>query len=110
MQTNIEHAGDRSVLALKGCWDRNTIGCFRSAYRQALAGSGVRRLVIDMTGVEHMNSFALGSLLLLKRDAEASRTAVALAGCRPSVQGLLRTANIDRMFVLARGLDEKDTR
>lgn len=101
MKTNIEHATQRSILRLEGRMGSGAFSRFRDAYRQAIADCSGRELALDMTEVDHIDSSAMGMLLLLQQDAVKRGIAVTLAGTQPYVQKTLRTAQFDRLFAFA---------
>lgn len=98
MQVSTETSGSHTRLRLNGSFDMESNTAFRSAYRQALDESRLRSLTLDFSGVDYMDSSALGMLLLLKAEVEKQGVAVILAGCQPFVLRVLTTANFHRMF------------
>jgi len=101
MQVSYDNSGSHATLRLNGSFDMESNAPFRSAYRQALSDSALRSLTLEFSGVEYMDSSALGMLLLLKAEVEKQGATVILAGCKPFVLGVLTTANFHRMFKIA---------
>ena len=56
-------------------------------------------MVLDLSGVDFVDSLGLGSMLsLLRRMAPAGR--LVLAGCRPQVEQVVRLTRLDRVLTL----------
>ena len=97
MQISASLAGDTITLALAGRFDFAAHRDFRSAYQDALAQPATR-IALDFSGVEYLDSAALGMLLLLRQSAEAAGKAVILAGAAGSVLRILEIANFRKLF------------
>ena len=86
--------GEQWRVRLSGRFDFSCREAFRAANSQSPAGSN---FVIDMSGVEYVDSAALGMLLLLRDHAgEASR--VTISGSRGQPEQVLRIANFHKLF------------
>ena len=62
--------------------------------------AGARRLVVDLTGVEHLSSTAVASLLWAHRICRARGGAVVLRGANPRTLGLLHRTGLWRVLRL----------
>ncbi|WP_423143000.1 STAS domain-containing protein [Parablastomonas sp. CN1-191] len=73
------------------------------AFKQAMSdalGSSTRRLVLDMSQVQFVDSTGLGVLVsLLKQMGEGGR--IAVVGAAPGVRRLFQITRLDSLFVLA---------
>jgi anti-anti-sigma factor len=98
MQFVIDTHGSSATLRLSGSFDMEAHAPFRNAYRQALAAGAVRTLTLELSGVDYIDSSALGMLLLLQGEAEKQEIGITLAGCRPFVLNVLTTANFHKLF------------
>jgi anti-anti-sigma factor len=86
--------GNEWRVRMTGRFDFSCRDDFRAAYATSPAGS---TFVIDMSGVEYVDSAALGMLLLLRDHAgEASR--VTIHGSRGQPEQVLRIANFHKLF------------
>lgn len=59
------------------------------------------RCVFDLSGVEFMDSAALGMLLLINKTAEARKTTIELRGAKGQLYDLFKLARMDKVFDLA---------
>jgi len=64
--------GDRSVLALTGELDIDSVGGLREKVQEHLTGGQVRTLTLDLTGLTFLDSSGLGLLLEVRRLALSS--------------------------------------
>jgi anti-sigma B factor antagonist len=64
------------------------------------------RLILDFSGVELISSSFLGKLVLLQRRVEGAGGKFRLCEMTPTVQGVFRTSNLDRLFGVDRDLRE----
>ncbi|BBL70977.1 STAS domain-containing protein [Methylogaea oryzae] len=73
-------------------------------FRAACHVRRYRRYVIDLGGIDCIDSAALGMLMLLYRHAGEDRRAIALIQCGSEVLEILRIARFGQFFEIA-GLD-----
>ncbi len=72
------------------------------AFHDACLGDGqvARSYLIDLGEVTHMDSSALGMLLLLREHAGAERADIRIVNAGSELRGTLRVAGFDKLFVL----------
>ena len=98
MQASAQVQGDKAVLKLVGRFDFNTHREFRAAYEPVMEKPGVTQVVVDLSGVEYLDSSALGMLLMLRDKATAAKRAITLSGVQGSVKQVLDIANFGKLF------------
>lgn len=98
MQITVKNAENQATLVLQGRFDFHTHREFRTAYEQPLEDSSVREIVIDLAGVDYLDSSALGMLLLLRERADSMGKTVALARMQGTVKQVLDVANFGKIF------------
>ena len=101
MHTSMQIINGRAVVALRGRFDFNAHLAFRNSCNSPLASGAVRELELDFSGVEYLDSSALGMLLLLKEHADEVRKPIVLSNCRGIVKAALDSANFDKIFSMA---------
>lgn len=96
----IETRFDRDVaqLRLAGRFDFNVHRDFRSACEAVLERAGVGSVVIDLGGVDYLDSSALGMLLIVREKAGQAGKTLALSNPRPGVKQVLDIANFGKLF------------
>jgi len=100
MNTNFTTDSETAVIRLSGRFDFSRHREFRTCYEAALNEPMLRRIDVDLQGVEYLDSSALGMLLLLKERADARALPVTLLNCTGVVREILDVANFGTMFTL----------
>ena len=98
MQASITKEAGTADIRLAGRIDFNAHRDFRNAYEPLMGESDVRAVNIDMSGVEYLDSSALGMLLMLRDKASAANKALALTNVRGAVRQVLEIANFGKLF------------
>lgn len=98
MQTAVTKDSGVAVVRLTGRFDFNAHRDFRAAYEPLLGEIDVREMTIDLSGVEYLDSSALGMLLMLRDKAGAANKALTLGNVRGSVKQVLDIANFGKLF------------
>ena len=99
MQTIVSNRDGKIVIALTGRFDFNAHREFREAVDQAVKDEA-REIHVDLTGVDYLDSSALGMLLMLRDKAKGASKEVALANARGSVKQVIDIANFGKLFSL----------
>lgn len=64
------------------------------------------RLLVDLSGVEYMDSSGVGTLVFVKREVERAGGRLVLLGLRPRVRSVLEITHLEKFFTIARSVDE----
>jgi len=94
-KTNI--AGDRCVVLLAGEIDLASAPVFERELRSAEA-KGARQVVVDLGGVEFMDSSGIRALLEARRRAEEAGHRLVLRHCRRQIWRLFEITGITDLF------------
>jgi HptB-dependent secretion and biofilm anti anti-sigma factor len=100
MNANFTSDNETAVIRLTGRFDFSRHREFRNCYEAALKEPTLRRIDVDLNGVDYLDSSALGMLLLLKERADARALPVTLLNCTGVVKEILDVANFGTMFTL----------
>ena len=87
-------------------FDDVTVRQVGDALIDALPTKPGARLVLDFSNVEEVSSSMIGKLLLVLRRMDATKGKLRLCELSPSVRGVFRTTNLDRLFGIDRDLRE----
>ena len=98
MQITTRSDASQITLVLQGRFDFHTHRNFRGAYEPALEDGHAKELIIDLGGVDYLDSSALGMLLLLRERAANLGKGVTLAKMHGTVEQVLDVANFDKIF------------
>lgn len=90
---------DSAVLSLQGEVDVSNSELVKNAAVSLLADD-IKRLVVDLSGTEYLDSAGLGILVgLLKRASESEQTLI-ISGARPQVKRVFEITKLNRIFTM----------
>jgi anti-anti-sigma factor len=101
MQASILKDAGKATIKLVGRFDFNTHREFRSAYEPLVGDASVRSVVVDFSGVDYLDSSALGMLLMLRDKLGGANKEVCLLGVRGNVKQVLDIANFGKLFQIS---------
>lgn len=100
-----ESMKDRTVVQIQGDVDAHTAPELR-AHLLELLRSGDRHLVVDLDGVEFMDSSGLGVLVAVRRRLHNNDGLMRVVCSREPILKVLRITALDRAFPIHGSLDE----
>lgn len=83
-----------TIVTLIGRLDTNSISEFEIDRRTWMAGP----IILEMSGLDYINSSGLRALLQLKRDCTKKNTSIVFAGSRGSVDKVIRLSGFENLF------------
>ena len=89
--------GDASMLRATGDVDMSGSPALREGLRQLLQAKP-KRLIVDLGGVDYMDSSGVATLVEAMKNARASGTKLILCAMRPRVRGIFEIARLDKYF------------
>lgn len=101
MQINQRTLNDKTIVSLTGRFDFNAHREFRAAYEAAFKVDGIGSLELDLSGVDYLDSSALGMLLMLREHATVRNIQLSISGCQDSVRQILEIANFSKLFSIS---------
>ena len=104
LQIDIQHDGDTAVFSLVGSLDIATSPSVRASLIEA-AGQGAHDLIVDLTGLEFLDSTGLGALIGAQRRAQEQQGRVRLVVTEGPIARLLNITGLGRIFAVYRTLD-----
>lgn len=100
IQAITNEAAKKVILKLDGRFDFNVSREFQNSYDSIFKQGGVEFIDLDLSGVNYLDSSALGMLLLLRESAEPYEIKLALVNSRGPVRQILEVANFHKLFEL----------
>lgn len=101
MQTTVTKASGKAVISLSGRFDFNAHREFRTAYDPLVSDASVTSVLVDFSGVDYLDSSALGMLLMLRDKLGGVNKEVALTGVKGNVKQVLDIANFGKLFKIS---------
>lgn len=98
MQIEYSAATGTGVIRLSGRFDYTTRSQFMAAAEDCVEQAPAGEIRVDMTGLEYIDSSALGMLLMMRDKARKLDKTIALANARGRVREVIDTAQFDRLF------------
>jgi HptB-dependent secretion and biofilm anti anti-sigma factor len=98
MQVTVTKEGSVAVLKLAGRFDFNSHREFRAAIEPLEVDGNLRAVTIDFSGVEYLDSSALGMLLMLRDNMIVAKKEVTFSGVHGNVKQVLDIANFGKLF------------
>jgi anti-sigma B factor antagonist len=98
VETKIQQIGDVTVVELSGRLHLgNSLSYAENAINRMIDG-GTRKMVIDLTALEYMDSSGLGMLIFCGGHMEQSGGQLRIAGASGAVSRIFGTANANRVL------------
>lgn len=97
-KVTVERTADRVLVQISGHFGFGLHKQFRDAWLGSPRG---QKFVIDMAQVEHIDSAALGMLLVLREQAGGDQANIEIANCSPTIYKLLQVADFQSLFKFA---------
>lgn len=101
MEIRQTKSGNQATLTLVGRFDFNVHRDFKEAYMSLLNEAEVQTLSINLSGVEYLDSSALGMLLMLRERVQAANKQIVLTNPNETVMKILDIANFKKLFTIA---------
>lgn len=99
LRITVSDLSEKVILTLAGQFDFNAHRIFRDAYTPYLEKEA-KVIEFDLAEVSHIDSAALGMLLLLKEKVNNAGKKLILLHCRGTVLDILKVANFHNMFTM----------
>ena len=90
--------GNSLVITLPSEFDFRSHKEFREAHKDPQPD---KQYIVDFSQTEHMDSSALGMLLLMREELGNVKSRVKFINCRPNIRSLLEMASFHQLFEVA---------
>lgn len=97
MEIDVREQGSCHLVVCRGRMDADASGPFKERIACLCAG-GVTKLVVDLSGVDFLDSSGLGALVACLRKAREKHGDIKLAGLRPEVKSIFEITRVSRLF------------
>lgn len=100
MTINVEITGHKARITISARFDSSVYKDFKQAYAPLIENPVIEALEVDVSGVEYLDSAALGMLVQLNEQAKSAKKSIALVSVPGRVSDILRTASADKLFTI----------
>jgi anti-anti-sigma factor len=98
MEIRKTKSNDHAILSLGGRFDFNAHREFKEAYSSLLADATIRSIEVNLSGVDYLDSSALGMLLMMRERVESAGKQISLSNANETVVKILEIANFKKLF------------
>lgn len=103
--TDQQRDGERQIIWINGELDLSTVDDLITAGKAALADPDIHTAVVDLAGVEFIDSTGLGALVQLHNTAPAHDSSPTLRGATEQTLKIMRLTNLDTLLMLEPSAD-----
>jgi anti-anti-sigma factor len=89
-----------ATLSLQGRFDFSQYSVFKEQQQKVLGEPGLKAVVLDLRGLDYLDSAALGIMLVLLDRAGEINAPVTIRNAQGVVREILDVAHFDRMFTI----------
>lgn len=100
MTINVQLSDNKGLINISGRFDSSVYKEFKQSYAPLITNAAIQRLEVDVSGVEYLDSAALGMLVQLNEHAKNAKKSITLISVPGRVSDILRTASADKLFAI----------
>lgn len=89
-----------ATISLQGYFHFESHREFSAAYKKPLSSSNISHIVVNLSGIEYLDSSALGMLLLLQHNAKEEKKTLVLSSPSPFTQRIFDVVGFDKLFTI----------
>ncbi len=97
IQSNVSSDGKTLTISIDGRFDATSLDDFRRSYEDADTQS-VQEFCIDLKDTIHLDSSALGMLLVLRDFAGGDQAKITIKNCSPEVKKIFAISSFTQLF------------
>ncbi|WP_188151658.1 STAS domain-containing protein [Teredinibacter waterburyi] len=101
MSINAKTTGDGKSLTIviDGRFDASSLNDFRRSYEDVDA-AGLESIIVDLQKAIHLDSSALGMLLVLRDFAGGEKSHISIVNCSPEVRKIFTISSFEQLFTI----------
>lgn len=97
IQSNVSSDGSTLTIAIEGRFDASSLDEFRQSYEDRDPGS-IGKYNVDLSETVHLDSSALGMLLVLRDYAGGDQAEITISNCSPEVKKIFAISSFTQLF------------
>lgn len=99
IKSAITDNGATLTISINGRFDASALDEFRRSYEEQANGE-VQNYKIDLSDTVHLDSSALGMLLVLRDHAGGDKSKITIANCSPEVKKIFSISSFEQLFTI----------
>lgn len=99
IKSAITDNGSTLTISIQGRFDASALDEFRRSYEDQPEGA-VESYKIDLSDTVHLDSSALGMLLVLRDHAGGDKSRITIANCSPEVKKIFSISSFEQLFTI----------
>ncbi len=106
LEIEADRDGDDVIVRLKGEVDLRSSPDLRRRLTELVEPQAPKLVIMDLSGVDYVDSSGVGTIVELKRRALRTGGDVVLVGLQPRVRSVFEITRLDKFFKIAKSIDE----
>ena len=99
IKSQITEGGSTLKISIGGRFDATALDEFRRSYENQDPGM-VQNYLVDLGDTVHLDSSALGMLLVLRDHAGGDKANITIANCSPEVKKIFSISSFEQLFTI----------
>ena len=100
MEISLRDLGKNKILVVEGDVDLYNWSELKKSIFEQLEEQKVKSLIVDMKGINYMDSSGIGALVAGQKKSRAQGSRFAIMNIREDVMNILRLATLDQFFTI----------
>lgn len=99
IKSQISENGSSLVITIGGRFDATALDDFRRSYEND-GSEGIQSYTVDLSETVHLDSSALGMLLVLRDHAGGDKAKITISNCSPEVKKIFSISSFEQLFTI----------
>ncbi|WNO07909.1 STAS domain-containing protein [Teredinibacter sp. KSP-S5-2] len=99
IKSQVSEGGELLTISIDGRFDASSLDEFRKSYEDT-DPSEIQRYVVDLEDTIHLDSSALGMLLVLRDFAGGDQANITISNCSPEVRKIFAISSFEQLFTI----------
>lgn len=100
MTIDVQLTGNKARIIISARFDSSVYKEFKQTYAPLINNSAIQAIEVDVSGVEYLDSAALGMLVQLNEHTQSAKKSISLVSVPGRVSDILKTASADKLFTI----------
>ena len=97
--SSLSNNGEVLTISIVGRFDASSLEQFRRSF-EIVEATDIRRYRVDLAETVHLDSSALGMLLVLRDHAGGDRADITIMNCSPEVKKIFTISSFEQLFTI----------